>query len=168
MNDKTIFKERLLALQSNLFSFAYRLTADSEEAQDLLQDTTLKALDNESKYTDNSNFKGWLFTIMRNIFINNYRRSAKERTMMDSSEDLYQLNYKQELSASTPDGAYAEVEITKIINSFTEEYRRPFSMYVEGYKYEEIAEILNIPLGTVKSRIFTTRQRLRTMLKDYN
>lgn len=168
MNDKTIFKERLLALQSNLFSFAYRLTADSEEAQDLLQDTTLKALDNESKYTDNSNFKGWLFTIMRNIFINNYRRSIKERTVMDSSEDLYQLNYKQELSTSTPDGAYAVAEITKIIDSFTEEYRQPFSMYVAGYKYEEIAEILNIPLGTVKSRIFTTRQRLRVMLKDYN
>lgn len=166
MNDKTIFKERLLALQSNLFSFAYKLTADSEEAHDLLQDTTLKALDNESKYSDNSNFKGWLFTIMRNIFINNYRRAVRERTVIEGTEDLYQLNFQQPTN-STPEGTYAVNEITQIIDSFSEDYRKPFSMYVAGYKYEEIAEILDIPLGTVKSRIFTTRQKLRSILKDY-
>ena len=166
MNDKTIFKERLLALQSNLFSFAYKLTADSEEAHDLLQDTTLKALDNESKYSDNSNFKGWLFTIMRNIFINNYRRTVRERTVIEGTEDLYQLNFQQPTN-STPEGTYAVNEISHIIDSFSEDYRKPFSMYVAGYKYEEIAEILDIPLGTVKSRIFTTRQKLRAILKDY-
>lgn len=166
MNDKTIFKERLLALQSNLFSFAYKLTADSEEAHDLLQDTTLKALDNESKYSDNSNFKGWLFTIMRNIFINNYRRMVRERTVIEGTEDLYQLNFQQPTN-STPEGTYAVNEISQIIDSFSEDYRKPFSMYVAGYKYEEIAEILDIPLGTVKSRIFTTRQKLRSILKDY-
>ena len=166
MNDKTIFKERLLALQSNLFSFAYKLTADSEEAHDLLQDTTLKALDNEAKYSDNSNFKGWLFTIMRNIFINNYRRTVRERTVIEGTEDLYQLNFQQPTN-STPEGTYAVNEITQIIDSFSEDYRKPFSMYVAGYKYEEIAEILDIPLGTVKSRIFTTRQKLRSILKDY-
>ena len=166
MNDKTIFKERLLALQSNLFSFAYKLTADSEEAHDLLQDTTLKALDNESKYSDNSNFKGWLFTIMRNIFINNYRRAVRERTVIEGTEDLYQLNFQQPTN-STPEGTYAVNEISHIIDSFSEDYRKPFSMYVAGYKYEEIAEILDIPLGTVKSRIFTTRQKLRSILKDY-
>ena len=166
MNDKSILKERLLALQSNLFSFAYKLTADSEEAHDLLQDTTLKALDNESKYSDNSNFKGWLFTIMRNIFINNYRRTVRERTVIEGTEDLYQLNFQQPTN-STPEGTYAVNEITQIIDSFSEDYRKPFSMYVAGYKYEEIAEILDIPLGTVKSRIFTTRQKLRSILKDY-
>lgn len=166
MNDKTIFKERLLALQSNLFSFAYKLTADSEEAHDLLQDTTLKALDNESKYSDNSNFKGWLFTIMRNIFINNYRRTVRERTVIEGTEDLYQLNFQQPTN-STPEGTYAVNEISQIIDSFSEDYRKPFSMYVAGYKYEEIAEILDIPLGTVKSRIFTTRQKLRSILIDY-
>ena len=166
MNDKTIFKERLLALQSNLFSFAYKLTADSEEAHDLLQDTTLKALDNESKYSDNSNFKGWLLTIMRNIFINNYRRTVRERTVIEGTEDLYQLNFQQPTN-STPEGTYAVNEISHIIDSFSEDYRKPFSMYVAGYKYEEIAEILDIPLGTVKSRIFTTRQKLRSILKDY-
>lgn len=69
------FQDRLLGLQDNLLNFAYMLTANREEAKDLLQDTTLKALDNEDKYIDNVNFKGWVFTIMRNIFINNYRRA---------------------------------------------------------------------------------------------
>ncbi|MEE1045882.1 MAG: RNA polymerase sigma factor, partial [Clostridia bacterium] len=132
----------------------------------LLQDTTLKALDNESKYSDNSNFKGWLFTIMRNIFINNYRRTVRERTVIEGTEDLYQLNFQQPTN-STPEGTYAVNEISQIIDSFSEDYRKPFSMYVAGYKYEEIAEILDIPLGTVKSRIFTTRQKLRSILKDY-
>ena len=68
--DNTTFSERLMALQSNLLNFAYTLTLNRDDAQDLLQDTTLKALDNQDKYVDNVNFKGWVFTIMRNIFIN--------------------------------------------------------------------------------------------------
>ena len=103
---------------------------------------------------------------MRNIFINNYRRTVRERTVIEGTEDLYQLNFQQPTN-STPEGTYAVNEISHIIDSFSEDYRKPFSMYVAGYKYEEIAEILDIPLGTVKSRIFTTRQKLRSILKDY-
>ena len=77
------FQQRLLGLQDNLLNFAYMLTSDREEAKDLLQDTTLKALDNEDKYIDNVNFKGWVFTIMRNIFINNYRRIVRNQTIVD-------------------------------------------------------------------------------------
>ena len=76
------FQDRLLGLQDNLLNFAYMLTANREEAKDLLQDTTLKALDNEDKYIDNVNFKGWVFTIMRNIFINNYRRVVRNQTII--------------------------------------------------------------------------------------
>ena len=83
------FQDRLLGLQDNLLNFAYMLTANREEAKDLLQDTTLKALDNEDKYIDNVNFKGWVFTIMRNIFINNYRRVVRNQTIIDQTEDLY-------------------------------------------------------------------------------
>lgn len=86
------FQDRLLGLQDNLLNFAYMLTANREEAKDLLQDTTLKALDNEDKYIDNVNFKGWVFTIMRNIFINNYRRVVRNQTIIDQTEDLYHLN----------------------------------------------------------------------------
>lgn len=154
-------------LQGNMLNFAYMLTSNREDAYDLLQDTTLKVLDNEEKYVDNTNFKGWVFTIMRNIFINNYRRIAREATMVDQTEDLYHLNLPQESGLETPEGGVAVGEITDAINSFPDEYRVPFSMLVAGYKYNEIAEKMNLPLGTVKSRIFFARQKLQELLKDY-
>lgn len=158
------FQDRLLGLQDNLLNFAYMLTANREEAKDLLQDTTLKALDNEDKYIDNVNFKGWVFTIMRNIFINNYRRVVRNQTIIDQTEDLYHLNLPQDSGFASPEGSFTVKEITTAINSFSEEYRIPFSMH---YKYHEIAEKMDLPLGTVKSRIFFARQRLQEMLKDY-
>lgn len=161
------FQERLLLLQSNLLNFAYMLTSDREEAHDLLQDTTLKALDNEDKYIDNVNFKGWVFTIMRNIFINNYRKVVRNQTVVDQTEDLYHLNLPQESGFETPEGSYTVKEIFKAINNFSDEYRVPFSMHIAGYKYHEIAEHMTLPLGTVKSRIFFARQRLQIILKDY-
>ena len=161
------FQDRLLGLQDNLLNFAYMLTANREEAKDLLQDTTLKALDNEDKYIDNVNFKGWVFTIMRNIFINNYRRVVRNQTIIDQTEDLYHLNLPQDSGFASPEGSFTVKEITTAINSFSEEYRIPFSMHVAGYKYDEIAEKMDLPLGTVKSRIFFARQRLQEMLKDY-
>ncbi|MDE5652479.1 MAG: RNA polymerase sigma factor [Muribaculaceae bacterium] len=167
MSDSTNFKRRLLGLQDNLLNFAFQLTTNREAAQDLVQDTTLKVLDNESKYVDNVNFKGWVFTIMRNIFINNYRRQVRTATVLDSTTDLYHLNLPQESGLSTPDGSYSAHEISDAINSFADEYKVPFSMYIAGYKYSEIAEKMSLPLGTVKSRIFFARKRLQNMLKDY-
>lgn len=161
------FQAKLLGLQSNLLNFAYILTSNRDDAYDLLQDTTLKALDNEDKYVDNVNFKGWVFTIMRNIFINNYRKVVRSATIMDQTEDLYHLNLPQDSGFETPEGSVAAKEITAAINSFSDDYRIPFSMHVAGYKYNEIAEKMNLPLGTVKSRIFFARQRLQQTLKDY-
>lgn len=132
------FQDRLLGLQDNLLNFAYMLTANREEAKDLLQDTTLKALDNEDKYIDNVNFKGWVFTIMRNIFINNYRRVVRNQTIIDQTEDLYHLNLPQDSGFASPEGSFTVKEITTAINSFSEEYRIPFSMHVAGYKYPQI------------------------------
>ena len=161
------FKQRLLGLQGNLLNFAFQLTTNREAAQDLVQDTTLKVLSSEDKYVDNVNFKGWVFTIMRNIFINNYRRQVRTATIVDTTEDLYHLNLSQESGMATPEGSYATQEISKAINAFADEYRIPFSMYIAGYKYSEIAEQMHLPLGTVKSRIFFARKRLQTLLKDY-
>ena len=161
------FENKLLSFQSNLLNFAYLLTSNRDDAYDLLQDTTLKALDNEDKYVDNVNFKGWVFTIMRNIFINNYRKVVRSATVIDQTEDLYHLNLPQESGLETPEGSIAATEITAAINSFSDEYRVPFSMHVAGYKYNEIADKMNLPLGTVKSRIFFARKRLQEMLKDY-
>ena len=162
------FESKLLSLQGNLLNFAYMLTSNRDDAYDLLQDTTLKALDNEDKYVDNTNFKGWVFTIMRNIFINNYRKVVRSATVVDTTEDLYHLNLSQESGLETPEGSFAENEITSAIQNLTDEYRVPFSMYVAGYKYNEISEKMNLPLGTVKSRIFFARKQLQTTLADYN
>ncbi len=167
MASQNSFKSALLGIQGNLLSFAMKLTLNSDEAHDLVQDTTLKALNNEEKFVDNANFKGWMMTIMRNIFINNYRKSARENTIIDTSEDLYRLNVPQDSGMETPDNAYSVSEISSIIAGFPEDFRQPFTMHVAGYKYEEISEKLSMPLGTVKSRIFFTRKRLREILKDY-
>lgn len=161
------FQDRLLALQGNLLSFAMMLTSNREDAYDLLQDTTLKALDNEDKYTDNTNFKGWVFTIMRNIFINNYRRAGRVQMVVDNTADLYHLNMPQDSGISSPENSYVVSEINETINSFTDEYRIPFSMHLAGYRYAEIAHKMNLPVGTIKSRIYYARQRLRRQLGDY-
>lgn len=161
------FQSRLMGLQANLLNFAFMLTSNRDDAYDLLQDTTLKALDNADKYVENTNFKGWVFTIMRNIFINNYRRQVRSATVVDTTEDLYHLNLSQESGLTTPEGSFAAKEISVAINSFAKEYKVPFTMYLAGYKYSEIAKKMNLPLGTVKSRIFFARKRLQGMLKDY-
>ena len=167
MADSTSFINKLLGLQSNLMNFAYQLTSNREAAEDLVQDTTLKVLDNEEKYVDNVNFKGWVMTIMRNIFINNYRRQVRSATIIDTTDDLYHLNISQESGLDNPEGTDATKEISKAINEFSDDYRIPFSMYVAGYKYSEIAGHMQLPLGTIKSRIFYAGKRLQTVLKDY-
>src|ERR1035437_4999617 len=161
------FENELVALQSNMRNFAFSLTLNRDDAEDLLQDTTLKVLDNQEKFTDNVNFKGWVLTIMRNIFINNYRKIIRNQTIIDYTENSYYLNIPQESGFDTPDGAYSINEINKCINAFTNDYKIPFSMHVSGFKYSEIAEKIDIPIGTVKSRIFIARQRLQEFLKDY-
>ncbi len=161
------FQTKLMSLQSNMLNFALMLTSNRDNAYDLLQDTTLKALDNEDKYTENTNFKGWVFTIMRNIFINNYRRVARSATVIDQTEDLYHLNISQDSGFETPEGSFQAGEITSAINAMTDEYRIPFSMHVAGYKYNEIADKMNLPLGTVKSRIFFARKKLQERFADY-
>ena len=161
------FQNNLMELQANLLNFAYMLTSNRDDAYDLLQDTTLKALDNEDKYADNTNFKGWVFTIMRNIFINNYRRANRAATMIDTTDNMYLLNLAQESGLETPEGSYSTGEITKAINELPEEYADPFRMHVQGYKYNEIADKMDLPLGTVKSRIFFARKKLQTRFADY-
>ncbi|MCW1735587.1 RNA polymerase sigma factor [Anaerorudis cellulosivorans] len=167
MKSNDSFENKLLGLQDNMLNFALTLTANREEARDLMQETTLRVLDNKEKYYENINFKGWVFTIMHNIFVNNYRKVVRSQTVIDKTENLYHLNLPQDSGFDTPDGAYTIKEINMAINSFTDEYKIPFSMHVAGYKYEEIAQHLGLPIGTVKSRIFFARKRLQEMLKDF-
>lgn len=150
-----------------MMNFALTLTANRNDAQDLMQDTTLKVLDNQEKFVDNVNFKGWVLTIMRNIFINNYHKIVRTQTVVDQDIDLYNLDIMNDSGFDNPDGAYQIQEITSAIESLNEELKVPFSMFVSGYKYNEIAEALDVPLGTVKSRIFFARQELKKKLKDF-
>ena len=156
-----------MSLQANLLNFAYMLTSNRDDAYDLLQDTTLKALDNEDKYADNTTFKGWVFTLMRNIFLNNYRRAGRAATVIDTTENLYHLNLSQDSGLDTPEGSYTAAEFTSAIAELPAEYSVPFNMHVQGFKYNEIAEKMNLPLGTVKSRIFFARKKLQTRFADY-
>ena len=163
MNNQNI-QSAIVEMQSSLLNFAIMLTSNRDEAYDLVQDTTLKVLDNQDKFADNTNFKGWVFTIMRNIFINNYRRASRAATIVDTTENLYHLNISQDSGISAPESSYAVQEITAAIEAMEDEYRIPFSMHVAGYKYQEIADKTGVPLGTVKSRIFAARKRLQQQL----
>ena len=156
------FRKDLLAVQEELLRFAYKLTADREEANDLLQETSLKALDNEDKFEPDTNFRGWMYTI-----INNYRKIVREQTFVDQTDNQYHLSMPQDSGFASTEGAYDLKEMHRIVNALPRDYKVPFSMHVSGFKYREIAERLGLPLGTVKSRIFFTRQKLQDELKDF-
>lgn len=161
------FQKKLLSMQENMMNFALMLTSNRDDAQDLMQDTTLKVLDNQEKFVDNINFKGWVLTVMCNIFINNYHKIVRTQTVVDQGVDLYNLDVVNDSGFDSPDGSCQIQEITAAINKLNNELKIPFSMFLSGYKYNEIADKLNVPLGTVKSRIFFARQELQKVLKDF-
>ncbi len=150
-----------------MLNVAFMLTSNREDAYDLLQETSLKALDNRDKFTDNANFKGWIMTIMRNTFINSYHRALRNISLIDMSADPYNLDSNNDSIIDSPDSVCDLNAISHAIDSLCSEIKDPFSLYVSGYQYLEIAEKLDIPLGTVKSRIFVARQELQKQLKDF-
>jgi RNA polymerase sigma-70 factor (ECF subfamily) len=158
------FQKKILSMQENMFNFAMLLTANRYDAEDLLQETTLRVLDNQEKYVDNINFKGWVLTIMRNIFINNYRKVLRSHIVIDQTEDLYHLNISLDTKSENPEESMSIKEITFIINSLNDDLKIPFIMFLDGYKYNEISDKLALPLGTVKSRIFFARKVLQRNL----
>ena len=128
------FQKKLLSMQENMMNFALMLTANRDDAQDLMQDTTLKVLDNQEKFVDNINFKGWVLTVMRNIFINNYHKIVRTQTVVDQGVDLYNLDVVNDSGFDSPDGAYQIQEITKAINGLNNELKVPFSIFLSVYK----------------------------------
>ncbi|MCF8338144.1 MAG: RNA polymerase sigma factor, partial [Bacteroidales bacterium] len=143
------------------------LTANEEEAKDLVQETYIKALTNQEKYQPNTNLKAWTYTIMKNTFINNYRRKVKANTVIDTTEDLYYLNNSKSTKFESSDSNLLKQEIQRNIKVLDENQRTPFEMYTQGYKYKEIADKLDVSIGTVKSRIFFTRKKLMESLEGY-
>jgi len=152
------FQYKLVELQDKLLRFAYTLTSDIDDARDLLQDTFLKALKYRDKFIQNENFKAWTYTIMKNTFINNYRRSVRYNSYSDQTKEGYFINYIHASGADIPDSIYSSKEIEKIIENLDDNFKIPFKMHNEGFKYKEIAEKLDMNIGTIKSRIFFSKK----------
>lgn len=161
------FNRAVLGYQNQLKYFAISLTSNDEQAKDLLQETLLKAFMYRDKFMDATNLKAWLYTIMKNIFINNYRRAAKTRTIIDGTKDAYFINTAQGNTAKVPESRMSEKQINTAIEELEDDYKLPFKMYFDGYKYKEIAEHFDLPIGTIKSRIFLARKELMRVLKDF-
>lgn len=161
------FDRVLLQNADFLKPFAINLTRDSEAANDLYQETLYKALANHEKYNAGTNIKAWLFTIMRNIFINDYRRKAKQRTIFDNSSNDFLLDSKQATVTNTAESEIRMKEINAAIHQLPEIFKTPFQLYFDGYKYQEIADIMGEPLGTVKSRIHFARKLLKERLSRF-
>ena len=154
-------------LASSLKPFALRLTKDHEEANDLLQETLLKAYTNRDKFAEGTNLKAWLYTIMKNTFITNYQRMVRRNTFIDTTDNMHYINSSGSTTANLAFSKFAMADIYKAIEKLDEAYKTPFMMHFRGFKYYEIADRLNIPIGTVKNRIHIARKELKSMLKIY-
>lgn len=162
------FDTQLIAFQRSLKSFAYGFTNNDEEANDLLQETYLKALTYRDKFEEKTNLKAWLYTIMRNTFINNYRKAVRANTIIDKTDEQYYINNTTAGAGfADPASTLSHSQISKCVDALDDEYRVPFQMYNRGFKYKEIADKLQLPIGTIKSRIFLARKKLMVELSDY-
>jgi RNA polymerase sigma factor (sigma-70 family) len=158
------FNQMLVTNTDFLKPFALTLTRDNETAKDLLQETMFRAIANKEKYNTGTNIKAWLYTIMRNIFINNYRRRVKQNTIFDSTANDFFLNYQQAIVSNEAERTLKMKEIQNAIHNLPDIFKNPFMLYFEGFKYHEIAEALSEPLGTIKSRIHFARKLLKEQI----
>ena len=159
------FNHQISSLHPILRAFTRRFTSDRDESLDLVQDTILKALTYRDKFREDTNLRGWLFTIMRNIFINNYRKNQRAKTSHDNTKELYFLNVEDTHTFNGPATNFEYHDMWSHVNSLRDELLIPFTMHTSGYKYHEIAEQQNIPIGTVKNRIFTARKEIQKKLE---
>ncbi len=155
-------------VSNSLRAFSLKLTGNEADANDLYQDTALRIMANADKFKPDTNFKAWAVTIMRNIFINNYRKKVRRGTIFDQTPNNYYLNSGSRTIHNDGESNAGYKELLKMVAQLPEEFKRPFWMAYKGYKYDEIAEALNAPLGTIKSRIFFARRKLRKMYEASN
>jgi len=161
------FNQLLVNNAEFLKPFAITLTRDTEAAKDLFQETLYRALANKDKYNVGTNIKAWLYTIMRNIFINNYRRKAKQKTIFDNTPNEFILNNSQAVVSGTAESNLRIKDIQAAIYNLPDLFRNPFLLYFEGFKYHEIADMLREPLGTIKSRIHFARKLLKAQIQPF-
>lgn len=152
---------------SALHTHAMKFTRDEDEAKDLVQDTLLKGVRFCANFDRGTNIKGWLYVIMRNTFINNYRKDQKKQSLIVQEEELSSPSLMKTATRNASGSAFMMEDIRKALASLPETYSYPFQRYFEGYKNEEISAELNIPLGTVKTHIHQARLMLKKYLKNY-
>ncbi|MCB0705984.1 MAG: RNA polymerase sigma factor [Saprospiraceae bacterium] len=160
--------DQLGKINQSLRAFALKLTGNLSDANDLYQDTALRIISNADKYREGTNFKAWAVTIMRNIFINNYRKRVRRGTILDQTPNNYYLNSGEVGVANDGESNASYEELLQMVGTLPDEFKEPFWMAFKGYKYDEIAEELEAPLGTIKSRIFFARRKLRKMYEAAN
>ena len=161
----TEFTTQLLDLEQSLLKYASHLRLDNSDARDLVQETFLKAILSRDKFVDTGYLKAWTITIMRNTFINNYRHNILHNSHCDRTEDSFFINQTKSSGSDNPDSVYTVKEINKSIEQLKDKFRVPFKMYVAGFKYREIADTINLKVGTVKSRIFLARKLLMNQIE---
>lgn len=161
------FSYSLNKLSSSLKPFAMKLTRDVDDANDLLQDTMVKAFTNRDKFTEGTNLKAWLYTIMKNTFITNYQKMVRRGTFVDTTDNLHYINSSDSLIENDAYGSFAMDDIQVAIDKLEDVYKTPFMMHFRGFKYHEIADRLQIPIGTVKNRIHIARKLLKEDLFVY-
>ena len=162
------FTAEVQHLSDSLKPAALHLTRDQDDAKDLVQETLLKALTNREKFKAGTNLKAWLYTIMRNAFINNYHKITRRSSQADSVEVLGQLPGDPRFTAyNEAAGTFVLQDVREALAQLEADFRQPFLMYFTGYKYLEIAEKLQIPIGTVKNRIHLARKQLKQRLQVY-
>lgn len=161
------FEQVLISNADYLKPFAFTLTRDNESAKDLTQETLYRALANKEKYSVGTNVKAWMYTIMRNIFINDYRRKSRHNVIFDNTANDFLLDTNQTFVNNAAESNLEMKEIIKAIKCLPDIFRNPFVLYCEGYKYNEIADYLQEPLGTIKSRIHFARKLLKEEVSRY-
>lgn len=154
----------VVAQEESLSSYARFLTKDSEDAKDLMQETIVRALVKRDKFTIGSNMRAWLHTIMRNIFINNYRKNKRIVFTTDGEENEQAALAARDVAWNSGWNKLREREVKKAVDDLPAAYRMPLELYYKGYLYKEISAILDEPLGTVKSRIHLAKKTLSQTL----
>jgi RNA polymerase sigma-70 factor (ECF subfamily) len=161
------FNNLVIQHSDSLRSYARNFTREQEDANDLVQDTLLKAVTYFKNFREGTNLKGWLYTIMKNTFINNYRRITKLNSFLTKEEEISPANLMVSASYNQGENKFIADDIQNTMSNLTDDYYVPFNMYYEGYKYHEISEHLDIPIGTVKTRIHMARKTMKKKLTAY-
>ncbi|MFD1628446.1 RNA polymerase sigma factor [Pseudopedobacter beijingensis] len=165
---KIEFNSLVMHQAASLRMHALHFTHDSDDANDLVQDTMLKAITYYNKFKEGTNLKGWLYTIMKNTFINNYRRFVKINSFVTMTDEITSAQLSFSSTSNNGEHKFVMEDIKKALGKLQEDYYVPFIMHFEGFKYHEIAEYLEIPIGTVKTRIHVARKLLKKNLKAYD